>query len=75
MCSGAIVESNSPKTSPSRKIGLEMTANVCDPNKKKVTEIPGKRVHFLHMISNTKPMSEIPTMKPLADKPAAETAE
>ena len=68
MCSGATWESNSPdspKSSPSRKIGLGMMANVCDPNKKKVTEIRGKRMIFMQMKSNKRPMPEIPTMKPL----------
>ena len=41
-----------------------MMANVCDPNKKKVTEICGKRMIIMQMISNKRPMSEIPTMKP-----------
>ena len=36
-----------------------------DYNKKKITEIRGKRIDFLRMIRNTKLISEIPTMKPL----------
>lgn len=70
MCSGTTWESNSPdspKSSPSRKIDLGMMANVCDPNKKKVTETCGKRMIIMQMISNKRPMSEIPTMKPLAE--------
>lgn len=61
------MESNSPdspKSSPSHEIGLGMMANVCDPNKKRGTEIRGKRILFMQMISNKRPMSEIPTMKP-----------
>ena len=58
------------------KISLSVVikAERCDHNRKKVTGICGKRIDFLHMIRNAKLMSEIPTMKPLADKNAAAEA-